>query len=388
MIDELRPAGGGVPSRILLVKLADLGDLLTVTPALRALRASFADARIDALVTPSSASLLRGLPTVDRVLTFDKFAYDRPSAALRSLPGALSLANRLRLGGYDILVLCHHLTTAYGTLKYAMLAFGSGARVRAGLDNGRGGFLTHRATDFGFGVRHEVDYWLSVTDSIGAQTRQPRLEIALSEEDESEAEKLWQALEFSGQDVAIVHPGSGVFSLARRWPAGRFAHLGDALSRRLGLRIAILAGPAPGESELATAISRSMSEAASIVTDIPSPQRLAAFLRRARVVVGNDSGVVHLAAAVEAPVVAIFGPTNHAAWGPYPPSAPRNRVVREPLACSPCVHRGHRFGTPAGCPARTCLDLLDVDRVFEAVERVLSATAPGDPLFALTLHHD
>jgi ADP-heptose:LPS heptosyltransferase len=71
--------------------------------------------------------------------------------------------------------------------------------------------------------------------------------------------------------------------------------------------------------------------------------------------------------------VAIFGPTNHRAWGPYPPDAPRHAVVREPLACSPCIHRGHAFGTPSGCPARTCLDVVSVETVFEAARRVVGA---------------
>jgi heptosyltransferase-2 len=88
--------------------------------------------------------------------------------------------------------------------------------------------------------------------------------------------------------------------------------------------------------------------------------------------IGNDSGVLHLATAVETPVVAIFGPSNHLAWGPYPPGN-RNVVVREPVACSPCIHRGHRFGTPEGCPARTCLQIVEVETVFEAAARVLRA---------------
>jgi ADP-heptose:LPS heptosyltransferase len=90
------------------------------------------------------------------------------------------------------------------------------------------------------------------------------------------------------------------------------------------------------------------------------------------VLVANDSGPVHLATSVGTPVVAIFGPTNARAWRPYPPDDPRHQVVREQLACSPCIWRGHDFGTPQGCPARTCLAILEPSSVVAAAERALS----------------
>src|SRR5262249_38794628 len=112
---------GGDARRILVVKLAGLGDLMTATPALRALRASIPVAHIAVLATPTSAPALRGLDSVDEVLPFDKFAFDRPTDALTSLPAALELGRRLRQGRWDVLVLLHHLTTAFGIAKYAAL---------------------------------------------------------------------------------------------------------------------------------------------------------------------------------------------------------------------------------------------------------------------------
>ena len=92
--------------------------------------------------------------------------------------------------------------------------------------------------------------------------------------------------------------------------------------------------------------------------------------------VANDGGVVHVATAVGTPVVAIFGPSNDRAWGPYPVDEIRNQVVRERLACAPCIHRGHSFGTPQGCPARTCLAVVGVPGVLAAAERALSFSGP------------
>src|ERR1700730_15362329 len=105
------------PHRILVVKLASLGDVLTSTPALRALRTSLPEAHIGVLTTPASAPALRGLDTYDEVITFDKFAFDRPTDALRSLPAALRLGAELRAGDWHTLVLLHHLTTPFGIAK-------------------------------------------------------------------------------------------------------------------------------------------------------------------------------------------------------------------------------------------------------------------------------
>jgi ADP-heptose:LPS heptosyltransferase len=365
--------------RILVVKLASLGDLLTATPALRALRTSFPRAHLAVLTTPSSAPALRGLDSLDEVILFDKFAFDRPQDAVRELPRALRFARDLHAGGWDALVLLHHLTTPFGIAKYAALARASGAPARAGLDNGRGGwFLTHRAVDHGFGWRHEADYWLDVVETIGARRpARPRLELAIAPDDEAWGAAQWKEM-VPGQ-AALLVPGSGAFSVARRWSPERFAEVGRALHARHGLTPMVLSGLAPDEQALAWRVRARIGSDARVAPPAPSPQALGALIRRCRLVVANDSGPVHVTAAVGTPVVAIFGPTNHRAWGPYPPGEKRNQVVRERLACAPCIHRGHSFGTPQGCAARTCLAILESAQVVAACQRALAASVAEQP---------
>jgi ADP-heptose:LPS heptosyltransferase len=362
-------------SRILVVRLASLGDLLITTPALRALRTTFPDAHIGVLTTPSSAPALRGLDTYDEVITFDKFAFDRPTDALHSLPAALGLAAELRAGNWQTLVLLHHLTTPFGIAKYAALSLGSGARRRVGLDNGRGKwFLTESAVDRGFGFRHEVDYCLDVVAMLGARhPGQPRLELCIAPDDDGWAAARWSERQL-GEAVLLV-PGSGAFSRARRWASERFVEVGRALLERHGLTPLVLSGLDPDEQALARQVASDIGPAARIAPPAPGPQALGAMIRRCRLVVANDGGSVHVATAVGTPVVAIYGPSNARAWGPYPPRDPHNQVVRETLACSPCIHRGHSFGTPQGCPARTCLAILEVPSVLAAAERALAANA-------------
>jgi heptosyltransferase-2 len=369
------------PRRILVVKLASLGDLLTATPALRALRGSFPEAVIGVLTTPGSAPALRGLDSYDQVITFDKFAFDRPADAARSFPYALTLARQLRQGRWDTLVLLHHLTTAFGIAKFGALSLASGARRRVGLDNGRGRwFLTESALDRGFGWRHEVDYCLDVVGVLGARhPRRPRLELLVTPDDDGWASARWASLGLAGREVVLLVPGSGVFSRARRWSPQRFARVGAALHDRHGLTPLVLGGLGADEQELARQVAEKIGATARVAPPAPSPQALGALLRRCRVVIANDGGVVHVATAVGTPVVAIFGPSNDRAWGPYPPADPRHQVVRERLACAPCIHRGHSFGTPQGCAARTCLAIVDTSQVLSAAEHLLGAER-GDPV--------
>jgi ADP-heptose:LPS heptosyltransferase len=374
-----RPPAAADPQRILVIKLAGLGDLLTATPALRALRLRFPDAEICALVTPETASLLDGNDAVDQVIPFPKALYDRPSDLLRPRSGfpaarkAAGLGLALRRSRFDVAVLLHHLITPWGVAKYRALLAAAGAPNRVGLDDGRGSFLTHSVPDDGFGARHEVDYWLDVVSLLGAQNPNPRMELPITHAEKEDGSRWWRDHSLTPSQMAVLHPGSGTFSIARRWAPDRFAAVGDALQAR-GLDVVINAGP--GEETLAGVVAGAMTGPSTILSGLDSPRKLAAVLQAARLFVGNDSGVMHIAAAMGVPVVGVFGLTNHRAWGPYPPEA--HRVVRLDLACSPCFYRGHSMGTPEGCPPRMCLVDLDPNAVIAAaVDLLESSPAPA-----------
>ena len=362
--------------RILVVKLADLGDLLTATPAIRAIRLAHPDAHIGALITPKCIPILAGTDLVDEIIPFEKAAYDTPLQAGRQVPMALGLMKRLRAGNWDALALLHHMTTSFGIAKYAALCLASGAPIIAGLDNGRGWFLTARVVDDGFGARHEADYWLAVARLLGGHNPNPHYELPISDADRAWADAQVARLASNGDisaGILAVHPGSGVFSLARRWPAERFGAVVRMLVRSHGLTPVLIQGPGPDEAQLARTVIMAAG-GGDVVGPSPTLGALVAFLSKVRLFIGNESGVMHLAVAADAPVVAVIGPTNHRAWGPYPVSAPRHAVVREELACSPCIHRGHALGTPQGCAARTCLDLITPTAVVTAAARILAQT--------------
>jgi len=361
--------------RILVVKLADLGDLLTATPSLRALRKTFPHARIAALVSPHCKALLESMALVDEVITLDKGLFDGWSSVLSPRVSFLvaALAARLRRGDYDAVLILHHLTTAGGAAKYRVLALATGAPIVAGLDNGRGDFLTHRARDMGFGAKHEVEYCNEVMQLLGALPDYGPMSFPIAAEDALSVEELLPA---AGPRIA-VHAGSGSFSLARRWPVDSYAEVVRRLVKDVDASIVLVGGP--DERELAKTLIEKADVAVHDVTGRTTVGQLGAVLQRCDAFVGNDSGVMHIAAAVGTPVVAVFGPSNDAAWGPWVGQERGQEavVIRADLPCSPCFYRGHSLGTPEGCPARTCLHLVTPEQVVNAVERILRARTPN-----------
>jgi lipopolysaccharide heptosyltransferase II len=366
-------------ARILVVKLATIGDLLLATPALRALRETYPQARIDLLVTPASAGLLDDWEVIDHVIVLDKYLFDYPQQLFKNPRNLLRfrpLWHTLREGDYDAVLLLHHLTLFFGRLKHQLLMRATGAKWRVGLDNGHGWFLNVRVKDRGFGAMHEAEYNLAVAEAVGATTSNKQLTVPINAEERQQARQLVYGDKQPAsvkRPIIAMHPGSGGYSAARRWAPERFAQLADTLYHDVGGQLLLMGGPE--ETELHHYIMGMMQ------SDMPvrsfagkgSIRVAAAMLAEADLFVGNDAGPMHLATAVGTPTVAIFGLSNSAAWGPYTGGAPGQQavVVKLDLPCMPCFYRGHDLGTPEGCMTRDCLAWLGVDPVVVAARRLL-----------------
>jgi ADP-heptose:LPS heptosyltransferase len=358
--------------RILIVKLADLGDLLICEPAIRSLRSGFPDAAIDVLTPPASAPILSLFDHQVDSLTFPKHLFDRVSGFRRprNLATAARFARRLRSFEYDAVVLLHHLTTAAGAIKFRALSAASGASTVAGLDNGRGAFLTHRATDFGFGAKHESSYMLDVALSIGGKAVDPcpRIPIPVA--------SLPPEIQ---SPYVVIAPATGPYSSARMWPAERFAEVARTL-RSDGWHIVLVGATDAVQPNLT--ILRQVPDALDLAKKTSLPQ-LAAVIGHASLTIAGDTFPGHLASALARPVVSIFGPSNDLAWRPWgsartnDPQAigSRSLIVRYDVPCSPCLYSGYALGRPDGCPARTCLKMVSTADVVMAARRALEATA-------------
>lgn len=381
------------PRRILAVKLFALGDLLNTTPALRALRERFPDARIDMLTTRQGKPGLAGSPHVDEVLLFDKALFDQVGGLTspRALLAGLRFALGLRRRRYDTLVLLHHLITPWGTFKYLVLALWSGARIRAGLDNGRGWFLTHRALDRGFGAVNERRYWLDVVATIGATSDDDRPHFTVPPADRAAGAALAaRARAASAAPVVVLHATNGPYAPGRQWSAERFAAVADRLIEERGAAV-VLVGVASEAEAIGRVATAMRHPALNLAGQTPLPT-LAGLLLAADLLIGNDSSVGHLGAALGTPTIAIFGPSNDRAWRPWrsetvvlpddgtlPPLPPTHALaVRSADPHAPCVYVGFGPGNPDGCAGCRCLDLIDACRVAAVAGQLLDRVASGE----------
>jgi lipopolysaccharide heptosyltransferase II len=366
-------------AHILVVKMAGIGDLLLATPALQALRDTYPQARIDLLLTPDSSGLLNNWEVINNTIVLDKYLFDHPKQILKNPQALLQLKElwqTLRAGHYDAVLLFHHLTLPFGRLKHQLLMRATGAKWRVGLDNGHGWFLNVRVDDQGFGAMHEADYAMAVVEAVGAVVTDKHLILPLSTTERQHAQQIVYGEtdpDLVAHPIIALHPGSGGYSIARRWPPERFAQLADTLYQDFGGQLLILGGPEEQElhqdiiSRLKSNVPvRSLAGKGSIKTT-------AAVLELVDVFIGNDAGVMHLAAAVGAPTVAIFSLSNAEAWGPYTgdPNSKRAKVVRLDLPCMPCFYSGHQLGTPEGCATHDCITQLHVDPVAAAARKML-----------------
>jgi heptosyltransferase-2 len=230
-----------------------------------------------------------------------------------------------------------------------------------GLDNGKGGWLTHSVPDEGFGALHEVEHWLRVAALVGAKADIGPLQVHLAQGDLLAVEPLLAGLR--PEPLVAIHPGSGGYSRARRWEPGKWAVVADELVRRHRAQIVLVGTPADGAAD----VQASMAAPSLDLTGKTTLPQLAAVLARCDLFLGADSGVMHVAAAAGAPIVALFGPSNALAWGPWTPEAP-STVVRLGLRCSPCSYVGHSVGARDGCWHRSCMADMQPEQVLAAIE--------------------
>ncbi|MBX3402825.1 MAG: glycosyltransferase family 9 protein [Phycisphaeraceae bacterium] len=352
------------PLRLLVVCPSWLGDVVMATPALRRLRSALPGAFIGGLVRPGLDELLAGTDFFDEVHI----------ARAQGIMGPKRVASQVRGRGYDTALL---LTNSFSTALVTRLAF---IPRRVGYDrDGRGMLLTdrlapERSPRGGYVPVPMVEYYLRAAESVlgekpeGAEAgrhRGMRLELAVTPEQDAAAERVLRAGDLDGsRPIAIINPGAN--NEAKRWPAERFAQVAAHLASR-AMDIAINGSPAERDlAALVAAEARRLAPAANIA-ELPALGitigALKGVVRRAAVVLTNDTGPRHIAAAFGVPTVTLFGPTD-----PRWTTLPRDGSPRADIAADPALSAGE---VADDHPERCRIDRIEVARVIEAVEKVL-----------------
>ncbi len=314
--DEFRAM---VFTRILVIRQHNqMGDMMLATPALRAIRESYPDASIGVVSSTLNSGVLVNSPYVDRVFTYDK---QRPWTSVQ-------MVSRLRAERYDLALVLHTVSFSFTSLLLAVL---SGARVRVGsTSRAIGDALTGSYLNLTLPLPseptlarlNEAEHNLFPLRAVGITTDDIAPLLVPGPHSEGWARAAAAELWREGTLRLAVHPGAG--KIANIWPPERFSSVVDDLNARRAASLVIIEGPR--DAEAVASFQRACGVAGSVVRG-RSITDVAALMRCADLVLCNDTGVMHVAAAAGARVVAVFGPTDPFRWAPR---CDNLRIVRAP----------------------------------------------------------
>jgi lipopolysaccharide heptosyltransferase I len=349
--------------RIALVRLTAFGDVVFALPTVAALRRAFPAARIVWIVEERLGALPRATAGVDHVLPVPLRAFREegasPARRWRALKDLGAAWRDIRAERFDLAV------DLQGNLKSGFVVAATGAATRLGLPRGTtkepNWWFTNRRPTHDATVRHRALDGLRLLEAIGVRVPLERPAIALPPSALAEADRFLRTARRNPGPTVVIHPGTSRFMPHKRWPAERFGALSRALVERAAANVFLTSGPDDGA--VVQAVLAAAAGAATAAPPLPDPLTLAAFLSRADLVVGGDTGPVHLADALGRSAVVLFGPTDPRL---YHPLERPERVLFEKAPCSPCRFRE--------CPERICLDAIDVERATALCLKTLDGT--------------
>jgi heptosyltransferase I len=362
--------------RILLIKPSALGDVIHALPVLVKLRARYPRARIDWLVTPDNADLVRRHPDLSNVVLFARREYARFGRSWSATLGLLKLYHTLWQNRYQLVIDLH------GQFRSALFVLASAAPVRIGFDRPlrrpwrpssptgppvpahgwtgtrEGAWVTysHRIPIPTLDV-HAVDRYLWLAPLLGLDDGPPDFRIYLADETLERVTGWLRAEAIAGRKLAVLAPGTTWHT--KHWHVEGFTEVARHLQRQ-GFAV-VLVG-AGRDVVRCRAIHAACPDCLDL-SGRTTPGELAAVIARAAVCVTNDSGPMHLAVALDRPVVSVFGPTNPVWIGPY---GRPDDVAQAAVACSPCYYR-----RLSQCPHdHACMRQVSAAMVVERLTRL------------------
>jgi len=337
---------------ILIYAPSWVGDAVMSLGALRVLRKKFTDERMVVLTRPSVQELYDSCDEVDETILYDPMGLDKGAL------GFCRAVSRLRKRSFEKCVLFPN------AFRAAAIVTAAGISERWGYGTESRSFLLTKHVPQAprpFG-RHQAFFYLDLISQLGIDVDGivPDIHLTPTKPMRERARKILQHEGWKGEPLIGVHPGA-TNNRAKLWNTSRYAEVAHRIADVSGAKIVVLGGPS--ESSLAKEISEEIpSRLTLMLQGKTSLGELMGVLPELALIVTNDSGPMHLAAALEVPTVAVFGPTDPRETGPLSKVA---RVVREPVDCSPCAFRD--------CPIdHRCMERLDTDRVYQEAFTLVS----------------
>lgn len=313
--------------RIAIIKLSSLGDVVHALPVARALRRALPDAHLTWVVEAREYAVLRDHPDLDAVVPVDTRLWRRliwrPAGARQVLGKLGRLRERIRRASFDVAL------DLQGLLKSGFLTAYTGAPVRIGFSAGFcrerwNALFTNRHVTPPASARHVVEQYLALLAPLGIEPgpAEFRVPVPAAAERRMEEFLLKEGVK-PGDRLVAINPGAG--RQEKRWPVARFSALAERLASEAAARVLLLWGP--DEAHMAREIALAVPGTSALLSPPTDLGELAALLRRCRLMVANDTGPLHLAAALGTPSLGLFGPTRAERNGPY---GPRCRGLQSP----------------------------------------------------------
>jgi heptosyltransferase-2 len=326
-----------------------IGDAVMTLPAVAAVRNTFPRAKITILVKPWVADIFRLCPDIDEIMLFQS------PGPHEGLAGKWRLARDIRKKQFDAAILLQN------AIEAAIIAFLARIPVRAGYNSdGRELLLTHsvRRTK---AIRevHQSDYYLEMVKALGCRPAGREALLTLGKEEERLAGELLAGHGLQGSRLLVGMAPGATYGPAKKWFPERFSSVADRLADGFSAQI-VLFGSSEDNDTAATVQARAKYPMFDL-TGKTGLKEAMVMMARCRLFISNDSGLMHVAAALGVPTIAIFGSTNPVATSP----PGRNHIIiHKDVACSPCLK--------TDCPTDfKCMDLIGVDDVYEAAVRML-----------------
>ncbi len=332
--------------RILIRGVNWVGDAVMTTPAIAQVRKTFPHAKIVLLVKPRVAGVFEGNPHINEILLYEQ------DGRHKGVLGLLRLARQLRDARFDLAILLQNAIEAALIAVLAQIPYRIGYNTQ-----GRGFLLTDVVLrDRWTETLHHVDYYQALVSAVGWVKEEVAPTLYLSEGAEERAGALLEGEGVRSEEAIVALNPGATYGSAKQWPADRYAALADRLVEDFGMKVLLTGVQADGPAARVVRSSTRYPERVIDLTGRTDIQELGAVLRRCAVFVTNDTGAMHVGAAVGVPVVAIFGPTDPKTTSPVGPHV----LLRHPVPCSPCLLRE--------CPIdHRCMTGISVEAVYSEV---------------------